>query len=121
MTHVPLSAYMVGRCRPWQCNHYPWNANTVELRQAWHAIIALGKYTRSDDVGRGMLTMFLKSTHDRKMSRVFLHGPWEAHKAGRRQALNAIIALGQHKWLGYVGYVMLSSSLEAYTIERSQA
>ena len=97
MTHVPRAAYMVGLCRPWQCNHRPWNENTVELRQAWHAIIALEKYTRSDDVWHGMLTMFLKSTHDRKMSEVFLHGPWAAHRVGRRRALNAIISLGQHK------------------------
>ena len=36
------------------CNHRLWAAHTVERRQAWHAIIALGRQTRSNDVRRDM-------------------------------------------------------------------
>ena len=61
---VPWAEYMVRQHQPWQCRHHPWYAHTVERRNTWHAIIALEKHTRSDDVGRGMLSMLLKSTHD---------------------------------------------------------
>ena len=37
------------------CNDRLWEAHTVEQRRAWHAIIAFGQHTRSNDVGRGML------------------------------------------------------------------
>ena len=36
------------------CHHRLWAAHTVERRRAWHAIIALGRQTRSNDVWRGM-------------------------------------------------------------------
>ena len=36
------------------CDHRPWEAYMVGWRRPWHFIIALGKYTRSDYVGRGM-------------------------------------------------------------------
>ena len=47
------------------CHHGPWKAHTVERRRALHAIIALGRQTRSNDVGRGMPSSSLGSTHDR--------------------------------------------------------
>ena len=48
------------------CHHRPWTANTIEQRQAWHAIIALGQHTRSDDVGHGMTSPHLENTHGRQ-------------------------------------------------------
>ena len=36
------------------CHHRLWAAQTVERRRAWHAIIAFGKHTWSNDIGRGM-------------------------------------------------------------------
>ena len=48
-THVPT---MSGAA----CHHNPWTANTVERRQAWHAITSVRQHTRSDDIGRGMTT-----------------------------------------------------------------
>ena len=38
------------------CHHRIWAAKKVERRQAWHAIIAFGQHTRSNDVGRGMIS-----------------------------------------------------------------
>ena len=35
-------------------HHSPWTAQTVERRQAWHAIIAFRQHTRSDGVEHGM-------------------------------------------------------------------
>ena len=36
------------------CHYRLWAAHTVERHQAWHAIIASGQHTWSNDVGRGM-------------------------------------------------------------------
>ena len=36
------------------CHHRLWAAHTVERSQAWHAIIALERQTRLNDVRRGM-------------------------------------------------------------------
>ena len=56
-----------------------WTVHTVERRRAWHAIIAFGKNTRSNDVGRGMTSLPLDNTHGRQ-----------------RQAWHDITALGLH-------------------------
>ena len=50
------------------CNHRLWVAHTVERRRAWHAIIALGRQTRSNNVRRGMPSPPLDSIHDRTTS-----------------------------------------------------
>ena len=36
------------------CHHRHWAAQTVERRRAWHAIIAFGKQTWSNNIERGM-------------------------------------------------------------------
>ena len=46
-------------------HHHPWTAHTVEQRRAWHAIIAFGKHTRSNDVGRGIPSSPLGCTNGR--------------------------------------------------------
>ena len=59
------------------CQHHLWAAQTVRRHRAWHAIVALGRQTRSNDVGRGMPSPPLGSTHGR-----------------HRRAWHAIMALG---------------------------
>ena len=73
--------------------HYcHWAAQTVERHQAWHAIIALGRQTQSNDVGGGMTSPLLDSAHGRQ------HWAW-----------NHITALGQHTQSNNVGCGMPSS------------
>ena len=95
------------------CHHRLWAAHTVERRRAWHAIIALGRQTRSDDVRRDMLSPPLDSTHCRTMSGVVLHHlPWTARTVGRRQMWHAIITLGQQTRLNDVGRGRTSSPFD---------
>ena len=87
-------------------------AHTVERRRAWHAIIAFGQHTRSNDVGRGMPSSPLGSTHGRTTSGVACHHRlWAAHTVERRRAWHAIIAFGQHTRSSDVGRGMPSSPL----------
>ena len=78
------------------CHHRLWVAHTVERRRAWHAIIALGWQTRSNDVRGGMPSSPLGSTHGRTTSGVACHHLlWAAHTIERLQEWHAIIALGR--------------------------
>ena len=52
------------------CHHRPWKGHTLGQRRAWHAITSLGQHTQSDDIGRGMTSPPLESTHDRMTSGV---------------------------------------------------
>ena len=77
------------------CHHRLWTAHTVERRRVWHAIIAFGQLTRSNDVGRCMTSPPLDRTHCRTTSSVAFHYRlWAAHMVERRQAWHAIIAFG---------------------------
>ena len=97
--------------------HYRlWAAQKVELRRAWHAIIAFGQHTRSNDVGRGMATSPLGSTRSKDVGRGMTSPPFDsahgrttsgatchhrlrkAHTVERRQAWHSIMALGHHTW-----------------------
>ena len=51
-------------------HHRPSTARMVERRQAWYDITALSLHTRSNDVGRGMPSSPLGSTHGRTTSGV---------------------------------------------------
>ena len=65
------------------CHHSLWTAHSVERRLVWHVIIAVGQHTRSNDVGRGMISPPLECTHGRTTSGVALHHrPWTAHSVG---------------------------------------
>ena len=55
------------------CPHRPWAVQTVGWRRASHAIIALGQHTRSNDIGRGMPSSHLGSTHGRTTLGVACH------------------------------------------------
>ena len=52
------------------CHHRLWRTHTVKRRWVWHAIIAFGQHTRSNNVGRGMTSTPLDCTHGRKTSGV---------------------------------------------------
>ena len=94
------------------CRHRLRAAHTVGRRQRWHAIIAYGQHTRSNDIGRGMPSLPLGSTHGRTTSGVACHHHlWEAHTVELCRAWHAIIAFGQHKRLNDVERGMPSSPL----------
>ena len=96
------------------CHHRLWTGHTVERRQAWHAIIAFGKLTRSNDVGRGMTSPPLDSTHGRTTSGVKCQNRlWTAYTVERHRAWHAIITFGQHKRSNNVKCGMTSPSLDS--------
>ena len=77
------------------CHHHFWATHTVELRRAWHAIIAYGQHKLSNDIGRDMPSPPLESTHGQTTSGVACHHHlWEAHTVERRSAVHDIIAVG---------------------------
>ena len=102
--------------------HRLWPAHTAERRRAWHANIAFGQHIRSNDVGRGMSSSPLGSTHDRITSGVACHhGLWAAHAVEGRRAWHAVIAFGladtvrRHRvWHAII-------SLGRHTVERRRA
>ena len=63
MPSLPLSSTNSRAMLGFACHHRPWTARTVGRRQAWTAITALEKHTRSNDVGHGMTSPPLDSTH----------------------------------------------------------
>ena len=86
------------------CHHHLWAAHTVELRRAWHAIIAFGQHKRSNDVGCGMPSSPLGSTDGRTTSGVACHNRLKAaHTVERRRAWHDITAFGQHTRSNNVG------------------
>ncbi len=95
------------------CHHRLWAAHTFERRRAWHAIIAFGQYTRSNDVGRGMPPSPLGSTHVRATSGVACHHRLWAHTVERRLAWHAIFAFLQHTRSNDVGRGMPSSPFDS--------
>ena len=136
------------------CHHRLWAAQTVERRQAlhpiiaielahtvgwcrpWHANIAPGQQTQSNDVGLGMPSSPLGSTDSQTASGVACHHRLStANTVERRRAWHAIItfmqhkrsndvergmpsiAFRQHKWSNDVGHGMKSPLLD-YTHRR---
>ena len=111
------------------CHHLLWPAHTVKRRRAWHAIIAFGKHTgsndvtlhatitfgqhtQSNDVGRGMPSSPLGSTHCQTMSGVACHHLlWEAHTVEQRRAWHEITALRLHTPSDDIGRGMTSPPL----------
>ena len=96
------------------CHHRLLAAQTVERRQALHAITAFGQHTRSNDVGPGMTSPPLDGTHSRMTSGgSFHHRLWEAHTVERRWAWHDINAFEQHLWSNDVRHDMLSPLLDS--------
>ena len=94
MTSPPLDSTHGQTKLGMTCHHRPCTARTVGRRLAWHAITALEKHTRSNNVGRGMTSPPLDNTHGRQ------HRAW-----------HDIIAFGQHTRSNDVGNGMPSSPL----------
>ena len=85
----------------------------IERRRKWHAITALGQHTRSNYIGRGMISLPLDSTHSRQTLGVaFHHRLWAARTDKRRWARHDITALGQHTRSNDVGHDMSSPPLD---------
>ena len=104
MTSPPLDSTHGRTTSGVACHHRLWAAQTIEQRRAWHAINALEQHTRSDDVGRGMTSPHLGSTHGQTISGVTCHHRlWTAHTVERCQEWHAIIAFGQHTQLNDIG------------------
>ena len=96
------------------CHHHLWVAYTVERRQAWLAIIALGWKTRSNDVRRGMPSLPLDSTHSRMTSGMKCnHRVWITHTVERHREWHDITVFGQHTRSNDVGHDMPSPLLES--------
>ena len=94
------------------CHHRLWAAPTVEQCWTWHAIIALGRQTRSNDVRRDMPSPPLDNTQGRTTSGVACHHRlWAAQMVERRRAWHAIITFGQHTRSNDVGHGMPSLPL----------
>ena len=69
------------------CQHRLSTTHMVGLRRAWHDIIAFRHHTLSNNVGQGMPSSPLGSTHSRMMSGVACHhSPWTANTIEQRQA-----------------------------------
>uniref|UniRef100_A0A494G8N1 Uncharacterized protein n=1 Tax=Solanum lycopersicum TaxID=4081 RepID=A0A494G8N1_SOLLC len=101
------------------CHHSPRTANTVEQRRAWNAIIAFRQHTRSNNVGRGMPSWPLDTTHGRTKSGTSSHSrtasgvachhrPWTGNAVERHRAWHAINALGQHTQKDDVGRAIIA-------------
>ena len=81
--------------------------------RAWTAKYAFGQHTRSNDVGRGMSSSPLGSTHVRATSGVACHHRLWAHTVERRRAWHAIFAFLQHTRSNDVGRGMPSSPFDS--------
>ena len=70
-----------------KCHHHSWTSYTDGQCGGWHDIINFGKNTRSDNIGYGMPSWTLESTHGWTMSSVECqHRPWPAHTNSLCQA-----------------------------------
>ena len=91
----------------------PLDSTHRRQHRAWHSITALGQHTRSVDVGLGMTSRQLDSTHGRTTSDVACHHLlYAARTIERRQARNEITAFGQHTRSNDVGRGMTSPLLD---------
>ena len=132
MTSQPLDSTHGQTTSGVACNHRLWAAHTVERHRAWHAILALGRQTPSNDVkrgmpssplgstngqtmlGRGMPSPPLGSTNGQRTSRVACHNRlWAAHTVERRWVWHDITAFGQHTRLNDVGRDMPTPPLDS--------
>ena len=83
MTSPPLDCTHGRTTSGVTCHHRLWTAHSVKRRLVWHVIIAVGQHTRSNDVGRGMISPLLECTHGRTTSGVaYHHRRWTAHSVG---------------------------------------
>ena len=91
------------------CHHHLWAAHMIERRRVRHAVITFRQHKRSNDVGRGMPSSPLGSTHDRTTPGVACHHRlWATQTVKRRRAWHDLTALGLHARSDDVGHGMTS-------------
>ena len=96
------------------CNYHLWKEHKVRRSKVFNAIITLVMNTQMNNVGRGILSPPVDSTHGWETSVMAWHDrPWTAHTVGRRRAWNEITALGQHTRSNYIGRGMTSLPLDS--------
>ena len=62
-------------------HHLPWTVHMVIKRQAWHAIIAFGQHTQSNEVRHGKVALPLNIIYGQTTSSVASHhSPWTTQK-----------------------------------------
>ena len=95
MTSPPLDSTHGRMTSGVACHHRLWAANTIERHRAWNDITAFGQHIRSNDVGHGIISPPLDSTHGQTTSGVACHHRlWAAHTVERHRALQDITAFG---------------------------
>ena len=91
----------------------PLDGTHGQKHRAWHNIAAFREHTQSDDVGRGMPSSPLGSTHCQTTKSVACHHrPWTRYTVGLRQAWHAIMDLNQHTRSAEVEHSTTSSPLD---------
>ena len=114
MTSSPLDCTHGWTMSGVACHHRLWAAQTVKQCRAWHDITALRQNTLSNDIGRGMPSSHLGSTHGRTTSGVACnHRLWAAQKVERRRPWHELTALGLHARSDDVGRGMTSPTLDS--------
>ena len=112
MTSPPLDSTFGRMTCGVACHHCGWAAHTIERCRAWHDITSLGMHAWSDDVGRGMKSPPLDSTHGRTTSVMAFHDRlWAAHTVKRRWLWHDITAFGKHRRSNDDGHDMPSPPL----------
>ena len=112
MTSPPLDSTHGQMTSGVACHHRLWTAYTVEWRRMWHAIIAFGQHTGSNDSGVACHHRFWAAkTVERRPTWHAIIAVGLAHTVGRCQAWHAIIALGRKTQSNNVGCGMPSSPL----------
>ena len=86
-------------------------AHSVERQQVWHAIIAVGQHTWSNDIRCGMTSPPLDNTDNRQRRARYDITAIGQHTVGRRRAWHNITALEKHTRLDYVRRGMTSPPL----------
>ena len=78
----------------------------------WHDITTLRMHARSDDVGHGMTSLILDSTHSRQRRAWHDITSLGQHTRSAMSGVACITALGQHTRSDDVGRVMISPHLD---------
>ena len=119
MPSSPLDSTDGGATSNVSCHHCPWETHTAGRRRAWHAIITLGQQTRSNDVGRGMPSSPLGSTHGRTTSGVACHHhPWQHTRSSDVRRGMPSSPLGSTHGRTASNVACHHSLLAAHTVER---
>ena len=113
MTSYPLNSTHNRTTSGVTCHHNHCTIHYVRRHRSWHDIIALVVHTRMNDIGHGMPSSPLDSTHGQMKPDVeCARSPRTTHTVERYWAWNVIVALGQYTRSVDVEHGMLSSPLD---------